>query len=630
MSSILWLIPAFPLASFLILALTGGKLTQKAIATVSVGCAAASTIVTAIVGSRFAYAVPAGNAYTQTLWQWLHLGPFAPTFGLRLDALSLTMIAVITVVGLLILIYSTAFMRSDEGYNRFFAYMSLFLGSMLILVLADNLLFLYLGWEGVGLCSYLLIGHWYKEPENVRAALKAFFMTRIGDTSLLIGLFLLVITFGTLDIQTVLRDISRYPVGAGLCNAAAGLLLGGAVGKSAQLPLQTWLPDAMAGPTPVSALIHAATMVIAGVYLIARTNAIFLMAPAVMTAVTIIGLVTLLLAGFSALAQRDIKRILAYSTMSQVGYMFLALGVGSWAGGIYHFITQALFKSALFLGAGILIQSLDGEHDIFKMGGLHKRLPSTTRAFFAASMTLAAVPPLSISFNSKDVVLNDVWLSPRGGPVLWAWALFGAFLTAAYAFRLFFTVFAGPVRQEPRHKPWTRMLVSFTLLAYLAALAGYPDLLHAAFGIDSIPDLLALTLPHASYSFREEGWTWIFQAIYAGVSLVAIGLMYVLYHADLGFVRRLTAWRPGALVHQAWLAGWGFDWVYVVGLARGYAGLARLNSSDVVLTVYAGVGRFFGRCSDLLRWTVVGNVRWYVAAVAGGAAIVVGVAVILW
>jgi NADH-quinone oxidoreductase subunit L len=630
MFAILWLIPAFPLAGFLILTLTAGRLTHRVVAIVSVGAAAASTLVTALVGSRYAYAPPPGNAYTQTLWQWLHVGSFAPTIGLRLDALSLTMVAVITVVGLLILIYSTAFMRSDEGYNRFFAYMSLFIGSMLILVLADNLLFLYLGWEGVGLCSYLLIGFWYKDPANVRAALKAFFMTRIGDTALLIGLFLLVVTFGTLNIQTILRDITSYPTGAALCNAAAALILGGAVGKSAQLPLQTWLPDAMAGPTPVSALIHAATMVIAGVYLIARTNAIFLMAPAVMSAVTIIGLATLLLAGFSALAQHDIKRILAYSTMSQVGYMFLALGVGSWAGGIYHFITQALFKSALFLGAGILIQSFDGEHDIFKMGGLHKRLPSTSRAFFAASMTLAAVPPLTISFNSKDVLLNDVWLSPRGGPVLWAWALVGAFLTAAYAFRLFFTVFAGPVRQEPRHTPWTRMVVSFSILAYLAALAGLPDLLHVAFGIDSVPDLLALTLPHGRYSFSEPGRVWIFQAIYAFVSLAAIGLMYVLYRADLGFVRRLTAWRPGALLHQLWLTGWGFDWVYVRGLARGYAALVRLNSDDVVLALYTQVARFFGWCSDLLRWTVMGNVRWYVAAVAGGAAIVMGVAVILW
>jgi NADH-quinone oxidoreductase subunit L len=630
MFSVLWLIPALPLASFLFLVLTGGKLGQRAVAAVSVGSVAGATIVTALVGSRFAYSPPPGNAYTQTLWQWMHLGPFAPTIGLRLDALSLTMIAVITVVGLLILIYSTAFMRADEGYSRFFTYMTLFLGSMLILVLADNLLFLYLGWEGVGLCSYLLIGFWYKEPENVRAALKAFFMTRIGDTALLVGLFLLFVTFGTLEIQTILHEVSGYPVGSALCNAAAALLLGGAVGKSAQLPLQTWLPDAMAGPTPVSALIHAATMVIAGVYLLARTNTIFLMAPAVMSAVTVIGTATLLLAGFSALAQHDIKRILAYSTMSQIGYMFLALGVGAWAAGIYHFITQALFKSALFLGAGILIQSFDGEHDIFKMGGMHKRLAATSRAFFAASLTLAAVPPLTISFNSKDVVLNAVWLSPRGGPALWAWGLVGAFLTAAYAFRLFFAVFAGPVRQEPRHPPWTRMLVSFSILAYLAALAGLPDLLHVAFGIDSIPELLALTLPRTRHSFSAPGWVWVFQAIYVCISLVAIGLMYVLYHADLGWVRRLTASRPGALLHRVWLTGWGFDWVYVRGLARAYAGLAHLNRYDVVTAFYAGVARVFGASSDLLRGTVNGNVRWYVAGVAAGAAIVVGVAVLLW
>jgi NADH-quinone oxidoreductase subunit L len=266
-------------------------------------------------------------------------------------------------------------MAGDEGYSRFFAYMNLFIGLMLILVLADNLVFLYLGWEGVGLCSYLLIGFWYKNSLNGIAAIKAFLVTRIGDAAMAVGLFLLLMSFGTLDIQSLAGQITQQPAGSTICTVAAALLLAGALGKSAQLPLQVWLPDAMAGPTPVSALIHAATMVTAGVYLIARTNFLFLQAPVILSSVAIIGAATLLIAGLSALVQRDIKRVLAYSTISQIGYMFLALGVGAWSAAIFHFMVHAFFKSGLFLCAGVVITAMKGEHDIFEMGGLRRRLP---------------------------------------------------------------------------------------------------------------------------------------------------------------------------------------------------------------------------------------------------------------
>ena len=300
------------------------------------------------------------------------------------------MILVITFVGFLIHLYSAEYMREDEGYSRFFAYMDLFVGSMLILVLADNLLLLYLGWEGVGLCSYLLIGFWYKDPENGLAGRKAFIVTRVGDVALAAGIFLVYTHFRTLQIQELMQQISiQWKTGSVLATAAALLFLGGALGKSAQVPLQTWLPDAMAGPTPVSALIHAATMVTAGVYLIARMNVLFSMSPLSMTAVAVIGAVTLLLAGCSALVQRDIKRVLAYSTISQIGYMFLALGVGAWSAAIFHFMVHAFFKALLFLGAGVVIAGLEHERDIFRMGGLRRQLPFVFWTFLAGAASLS-------------------------------------------------------------------------------------------------------------------------------------------------------------------------------------------------------------------------------------------------
>src|SRR5512144_1595298 len=317
MNSYLYLIPYLPFAGFVILALLGRRLRQSTVALVGVGSVGASALLAVTLGLEFVTTPPEGNAISQTLWTWMQFDGYAPAVSFILDPLSLVMVLVITVVGFLIHLYSAEFMLEEEGYSRFFAYMNLFVGAMLTLVLADNLVLLYLGWEGVGLCSYLLIGFWYSDPANGRAARKAFIVTRIGDTAMAIGLFFFFISLGTLNIRELLQAAqAAWPAGSDTAVLATALLLGGALGKSAQLPLQTWLPDAMAGPTPVSALIHAATMVTAGVYLIARTNVLFELAPPVQSAVAAIGALTLLLAGCSALAQRDIKRVLAYSTIS--------------------------------------------------------------------------------------------------------------------------------------------------------------------------------------------------------------------------------------------------------------------------------------------------------------------------
>jgi NADH-quinone oxidoreductase subunit L len=630
MLNLLWLVPALPLAGFAILAVTAGRLPRKAVSATAVGSVSLSAVLAILITVDYVRIAPAdGLAYSQTLWQWMRVGDFAPAVTLRLDALSVTMMVVVAFVSALIHVYSTSFMAEDTGYSRFFAYMNLFVGSMLILVLADNLLLLYLGWEGVGLCSFLLIGFWYREPDNVRAALKAFFVTRIGDTAFAIGIFLLFTSLGTLNIQTILGEISKYPPGSALPNVAAALLLAGAVAKSAQLPLQAWLPDAMAGPTPVSALIHAATMVTAGVYLIARMHLLFLMAPAVLLAVAIIGAVTQLLASFSALTQYDLKRILAYSTISQIGYMFLALGVGAWAAAIYHFGTHAFFKSALFLGAGVVIKALDEEHDIFKMGGLRRRFPITFWAFVFAALTLAAVPPLTLTFNSKDLILNQVLLSEKGGLGLWFLGLAGTLLTAAYTFRIVFVVFFGPERVKPEKKPLRWMVAPFAVLAFLGAIAGLAELLNVVSGAKGFYYFLHSAMPGPVRDFESPGIPWLLQLVYVVTALDGIAIAYLLYDRAPQYARSMVSTPIGSLLHGWWFADWGFDWLYQKLFVGPYIVLARLNRDDFVDVFYRGLALASRVIHGLLSLTVNGNVRWYVAAIAGGAVIVVGLVVIL-
>ncbi|MFW6175991.1 MAG: NADH-quinone oxidoreductase subunit L, partial [Acidobacteriota bacterium] len=336
--------PALPFAGFLVLALAGRRLSRAAAAWVGVGSVGLSFLAAGSLAAARVFGPDPGEELRVVLWRWFDVGTLDPAIGLSLDPLATVMTLVVTGVGFLIHVYSAEFMTGEEGYSRFFAYLNLFVGSMLVLVLAGDLVLLYLGWEGVGLCSYLLIGFWYRDPANGRAARKAFVVTRVGDAAMALGLFLLFTRLGTLQIDELLRRAAAaWSPGEGVAVAAAALLLAGAVGKSAQIPLQTWLPDAMAGPTPVSALIHAATMVTAGVYLIARTHTLFELAPPVMAVVAGIGAATLLLAAGSALAQRDVKRVLAYSTISQIGYMVLALGVGAWSAAIFHLMTHAFF-----------------------------------------------------------------------------------------------------------------------------------------------------------------------------------------------------------------------------------------------------------------------------------------------
>ena len=628
MLDLLLLVVAFPFAGFLILATLGRRLPRWLASTVGVGSIGLSAAAALAVGLSFMVNPPATHAFTQTLWTWFDIGGLDPAIAFRLDALSCLMMLVVTVVGFLIHAYSSEFMAHDEDFSRFFAYMNLFVGAMLTLVLGENLLLLYLGWEGVGLCSYFLIGFWYKDAANGSAARKAFIVTRIGDTAMAIGLFILVYHFNTLSIQEILvRAETEWILGSGIAVATAALLLGGALGKSAQLPLQTWLPDAMAGPTPVSALIHAATMVTAGVYLIARTNALFALAPVVQTIVAVIGAATLLIAGFTALTQRDIKRVLAYSTISQIGYMFLALGVGAYTAAMFHFMTHAFFKALLFLAAGVLIECLHHEHDMFKMGGMRKHFPTTYWTFLVGAASLAAVPLITSGFYSKDAILWFAWSSDLGSPVLWAAGVAGAFVTALYSFRMVFVTFFGDTKTQPDRKPGSRMKLPLVALAVLAIVGGFVEMPHTLGHFAPLSGFLHSILPAVPMEHVSVSTELLFQIIAVIVSLTGIYLAYWFYLKKPEVGRQAAASGIPAVTHRFWFSGWGFDWVYNRLFVWPYYWIARVNRDDIIDFLYTLLSSIVQGVHFLVRTTQNGRVRTYAAGITFGAVVLVAIVV---
>ncbi len=628
MLGLLFLVPILPFAGFLWLATLGARTPRRAVAAVGVGSIAASTVISILITAGFLASPPAGGSYTQALWTWIAAGSFTPRIAFYLDALSLVMMLVVSFVSLLIHLYSAEFMEEGEGYSRFFAYMNLFVASMITLLLADNLLLLYLGWEGVGLCSYLLIGFWYQDSANGAAAQKAFIVTRVGDTAFAIGLFLLFTHLGTLEIQELMRRATeQWPAGSGLAIAASALLLGGAVGKSAQLPLQTWLPDAMAGPTPTSALIHAATMVTAGVYLIARTHVLFALAPPTQFAVAVIGAATLLLAGCSALVQHDIKRILAYSTISQIGYMFLALGVGAWAAAIFHFMTHAFFKALLFLVAGIVIQAVQDEHDIFKMGGLWRDLPYAFWGFVIGGASLAGLPLITAGFYSKDLILWQAWSSDHGSRGLWITGIVGVLLTSLYISRLIFVVFFGEKNRQPDHWPGWRIKLPVVVLSLLSLVGGFVNIPASLGNVPAFTRLLDSALP-AAVETRAAGMS---EALSEGISAIAfaLGLLlaYGLYLRRRDLPSKLAA-GAGGVIHRFWFADWGFDWLYDRVFVLPVVWAARVDRNDFIDAFYTGVARLSELGWRVLRRTENGQVRWYAAAITAGT--VVFIAIVWW
>ena len=626
MLHLLWFIPALPLAGFVLLTLLNRRLSRTAAAVIGAGSVGLAAVVAILVSASFMLSPPAGHHFHQVLWTWFDTGGLRPQVAFYLDAMTVIFILVITVVGFLIHLYSTEFMEHDEGFTRFFMYMNLFVASMLVLVLADNLLLLYLGWEGVGMCSYFLIAFWQKDTQNVYCGRKAFIITRIGDTAMIVGLFLLFTHYHTLEIQPLMQAIAGTPAGAAIVVAAAWLLLGGAVGKSAQLPLQTWLPDAMAGPTPVSALIHAATMVTAGVYLIARTHVLYLMAPDVRLAVAIIGTVTLLYAGFSALTQKDIKRSLAYSTVSQIGYMFLALGVAGWDAGIFHFMTHAFFKALLFLGAGVIIEGLADEHDIFKMGGLRRELPVVFWTFTIGAASLAALPLVTAGYYSKDLIISTSLGSVDGSAWLWAGAVAGALLTGIYSFRLVFLVFFGEQKTPVTRRPRWRMQAPLVVLAVLSVIGGFVWLPDWMGGWKPFEHFLSTALPTTD----AGGWAFGLgeATILEVVSLTGIGIAYLLWMRWRAATAVFAARPAPDALERYWRAGWGFDVLYNYVFVVPVKWFAHVARNDLVEPVVQGIAG-----ANLLAWRGLsasqnGLLRLYIAVAGAGLAVIIAVVVL--
>jgi NADH-quinone oxidoreductase subunit L len=628
MLNFLWIVPAVPFLGFLLLAFFGRRFSRYIVETIGVGSIGLSALFAILISINFMTSPPAGYSFSQTLWVWMSVGGFSPGISFYLDSMTVIFMLVITIVGFLIHMYSAEYMLHEEGYSRFFAYMNLFVGSMLTLVLADNLVLLYLGWEGVGLCSYLLIGFLYKDPANGLAARKAFVVTRVGDTAMGLGLFLLYTQLGTLQIQGLLTNASNtWQVGSPLAIAAAALLLGGAVGKSAQLPLQTWLPDAMAGPTPTSALIHAATMVTAGVYLIARTHVIFELAPIVMTFVAIVGAATLLISGFTALTQVDIKRVLAYSTISQIGYMFLALGVGAWAAGIFHFMIHAFFKALLFLGAGAIIVSLHHEQNMFKMGGLKDKLPVTFWTFLAGSASLAALPLVTAGFYSKDAILWYSFSSEQGSPWFYAIALLGAFITSIYTFRMVFITFFGEAKTEISHPPGKRIKIPLIVLGVLSIIGGFIELPHTLGYWPAFSDFMSRALPEVHVPHELYSIEWIFQVIAGVLTLIGIYIAYQLFLKNTSLKNKITENAVSKILDRFWFSGWGFDWVYDRLFVQPYIWLANINKKDVFDLIYSAIAAINRVFHVILTLTQTGRLRWYAVGIVFGAIVTLYVVV---
>lgn len=479
MSKLVYLVPLFPLAGFLINGLGRNKLSKSLTGIIGSGVILASFIVSVVLF----FDVKAGHAGVVKLFDFISAGDLQIPFAFQVDQLSSLFLLIITGVGFLIHLYSTAYMHEESSmhFARYFAYLNLFVFSMLLLVLGANYLIMFIGWEGVGLCSYLLIGYWFKNKDYTNAANKAFIMNRIGDFGFLLAAFWMIKQFGSLNFADVFTKAAPMQMNDSVLVGITLLLFVGATGKSAQIPLYTWLPDAMAGPTPVSALIHAATMVTAGIYMIARSNVLYTLAPTTQGVVAVIGLATAILAATIALKQNDIKKVLAYSTVSQLGYMFLGLGVGAYTGAVFHVMTHAFFKALLFLGAGSVIHAMHHEQDIRKMGGLKRYLPITHWTFLAGCIAIAGIPPLS-GFFSKDEILAEAYGANK---IYWIIGVLGAVMTAFYMFRLYATTFLGKFRgtHEQEHhlhespKAMTIPLVVLAILAIVAGFVGVPEVL---------------------------------------------------------------------------------------------------------------------------------------------------------
>ena len=629
----LWLIPLLPLAGAAINGLLGKHFSRQTVSAVAIAfCGAAFAMALAVVARFSSLALP----YSELLAPWLRVGSFQVDFAFYLDQLSFIMLLVVTGVGFVIHVYSVGYMWEDEGFYRFFTYLNLFMFFMLTLILANNYLMMFIGWEGVGLASYLLIGFWFVKDSAASAGKKAFIVNRIGDFGFLIALFLLIKNFGSLTFSDVFAKIvplSPETAGAGLLTTIGILLMVGAAGKSAQIPLYVWLPDAMEGPTPVSALIHAATMVTAGVYMIARSHVIFERAPMAMTVVAIIGTLTALFAATIGITQTDIKKVLAYSTVSQLGYMFLGCGVGAFSMGIFHLMTHAFFKGLLFLAAGSVIHAVGGEQDMRKMGGLRTKIPWTFWTMTAATFAIAGFWPLA-AFYSKDAILYYAF---RVNWIYWAIGLFTAFLTSFYMFRQWFLTFFGEYRGEEHaddshgghghhggiHESPKVMLVPLVILAILSVCGGwmgserFDKFLAPVFHPTEIAQEAAA--PHAEEGPSEGTLAMVSEA----AAILGLGLAWLLYYKNPELPQKIATSLGG--FYDTVLNKYYVDEIYaaifVKPLVEGSSRILWQTVDQGVIDNSVNDSADAARdVSDSLRHMQSGNIRSYAGWVAAGAA----------
>lgn len=600
------LVPALPLLGWAALGLGGGRWGPRVVAWVACGTVAGSFLAALGLWAHLVLLPPDLRQVPVDLYRWFAVGSLVVPLQLLVDPLSVAMALVVSGVGALIHIYSVGYMAGDADFARYFAYMNLFMAAMLLLALAGNLVVMFIGWEGVGLCSYLLISFWFTRPAAARAGVKAFLVTRLGDVGFLLGIFLALGLFGTTDFRTMTAASSRLPLGGPAATTLALLLFAGAVGKSAQLPLYVWLPDAMEGPTPVSALIHAATMVTAGVYMVLRLHAVYLRAPLAMDVVALVGAVTAVFAAALAWAEPDLKRVLAYSTISQLGYMFLGVGVGAWGAGFFHLTSHAFFKALLFLAVGAVMHALGGVTDMRAMGGLAPRLPRTAAAFAVGALALGGIPPF-VGFFSKERILSEVYL--HGARTLWILGLAGSALTAVYIVRAFVLTFVAPPSGSQEggglHDPPPVMLGPMAGLALLATIGGvlgwsFDRWFRPAVG------------PGAPAAGAEEG---ALVAAGLGVAVLGVALAWLAYTRGAGGARFPAV--ETVLARQFYVED--LYNLAVVEPLRAMSRWAAQVDRRLIDGAVVGVGRLVGAGGGLLRRAQTGYLRHYAAFVLAGA-----------
>ncbi|MDH5715517.1 MAG: NADH-quinone oxidoreductase subunit L [Candidatus Aminicenantes bacterium] len=629
----IWLVPFLPLFGFVINGLVGTRLPRKVVGIIACGAVGLAFLISLIAF----FSLPDQPVPDKVLYSWIKVGDFKADFGFQVDPLSIIMILIVSGVAFVIHIYSIGYMHGDPGYSRYFTYLNLFVCAMLLLVLANNFLMMYIGWEGVGLCSYLLIGFWYERKSAADAGKKAFIVTRIGDFGFALGIMLVFKTFGTIDISEVMHLAQgRFEVGAPILTAITLLLFLGAVGKSAQIPLYVWLPDAMEGPTPVSALIHAATMVTAGVYMIARCNVLYSLSPTSLMVVAVIGCATAIYAASIGLVQNDIKRVLAYSTISQLGYMFMACGVGAFAASIFHLMTHAFFKALLFMGAGSVIHALAGEMDIRHMGGLRRYMPATYKTFLIAALAIGGIFPFA-GFFSKDEIL---WRAFEQNYVLWAIGVITAAMTSFYIFRLVFRTFAGESRVEKEklvhvHESPRVMTIPLVILGVMSVIGGlagiakaFPLLGMSRFFSEKL-NVLRFLEPVTGGHHAEGGEAvglerWLMLASLL-IALLGIYIAYQFYVRNPQLPKRLarSLRRTYNFVLNKYKVDELYDFLFVNPAKRFSVFLWRIWDDRIIDGIVNGTAGFFKGCGRIGRRVQTGYVQTYILLIIIGAVIII-------